>query len=61
MQFKNKVLVPREIGIAGYLLQYLSLKRISEKTGLSKKHLVAHIRNMMEKLRAENMAALKKL
>ena len=34
---------------------------MSEKTGLSKKHLAAHLHNMMEKLKAENMLALKKL
>jgi DNA-binding CsgD family transcriptional regulator len=34
---------------------------MSEKTGLSKKHLAAHLRNMMKKLGAENMVALKKL
>jgi DNA-binding CsgD family transcriptional regulator len=61
MEFKNQELIPREIEIAGYLLEDLSLKQISEKTGLSKKHLAAHIRNMMEKLGAENVAALKKI
>ena len=58
MEFKQEELVEREIEIAGYLLQDFSLKRISEKTGLSKKLLVAHIRNMMEKLKAEDMSAL---
>ena len=61
MEFKQEELVEREIEIAGYLLQDFSLKRISEKTGLSKKLLVAHIRNMMEKLKAEDMSALIKL
>ncbi len=61
MEFKNEELVDREIEIGGYLLQGFSLNHISEKTGLSKKHLTAHIRNMMEKLGAESMAGLIKL
>ena len=60
MDFKNEELVDREIEISGYLLQGLSLRQISEKTGLNKKHLVAHLRNMMEKLKVENMLALRK-
>jgi DNA-binding CsgD family transcriptional regulator len=61
MEFKQEELVEREIEIGGYLLQNFSLKQISEKTGLSKKLLVAHIRNMRQKLKAENMEALKKI
>ena len=61
MEFKNEELVEREIEIADYLLRDFSLKQISEKTGLSKKHLAAHLRNMMEKLGAQNMVALKKI
>ena len=59
MEFKQEELVEREIEIGGYLLENFSLKQISEKTGLSKKLLVAHIRNMRQKLKAENMEALK--
>jgi len=58
MEFKQEELVEREIEIGGYLLQNFSLKQISEKTGLSKKLLVAHIRNMMGKLKAANMSIL---
>ena len=58
MEFKNEELVEREIEIGGYLLQHLSMKQISVKTGLSKKHIAAHIRNMMKKLQAENMIEL---
>ena len=58
MEFKQEELVEREIEIGGYLLQNFSLKQISEKTGLSKKLLVAHIRNMMGKLKAGNMSIL---
>lgn len=61
MEFKNEELVEREIEIAGYLINNFSLKYISETTGLSKKLLVAHIRNMMEKLKTENVAALIKV
>ena len=48
MEFKNEELVEREIEIGGYLLLDLSMKQISLKTGLSKKNIAAHIRNMME-------------
>jgi DNA-binding CsgD family transcriptional regulator len=60
MEFKNEELIEREKEIAGYLVQDFSLKQISETTGLNKKILVAHIKNMMQKLRSENMATLKK-
>ena len=61
MEFKQEELVEREIEIAGYLTQGFSLKHISEKTGLSKKLLIAHLRNMMEKLKVEDISALIKL
>jgi DNA-binding NarL/FixJ family response regulator len=61
MEFKNEELVEREIEIAGYLKLDLSLKQISEATGLNKKILAAHIRNMMQKLKSEDMATLKKI
>jgi DNA-binding NarL/FixJ family response regulator len=61
MEFKQEGLVEREIEIAGYLLQGLSLKMIAEKTALSKKHLAAHIRNMREKLKAGDVKALIKM
>ncbi len=61
MEFKHEELVEREIEIGGYLIQNFSLKVISEKTGLSKKILAAHINNMMKKLQAENIADLIKL
>lgn len=61
MEFKQEEFVEREIEIAGYLVQDFSIKNISDKTGLRKKLLMAHIRNMMEKLKAEDVAALIKL
>ena len=61
MEFKNEELVEREIEIGSYLLQNFSLKLISEKTGLSRKIIAAHIHNMMKKLKAEDMVGLMKL
>jgi DNA-binding NarL/FixJ family response regulator len=61
MEFKQEELVEREIEISGYLINGFSLKHISEKTGLSKKLLAAHLRNMMKKLHTENIEALIKL
>ncbi len=61
MEFKQEELVEREIEIAGYLTQDFLLNRISEKTGLNKKLLVAHIRNMMKKLKVEDITALIRL
>jgi DNA-binding CsgD family transcriptional regulator len=58
MEFKNEELVEREIEIACYLFRDLSLNQMAEKTGLNKKILTAHLRNMMEKLQAANMDEL---
>ncbi len=58
MKFKNEELVESEIEIAGYLIQGFSLKRIAEKTGSSKKILAAHLKNMMKKLKVENIEEL---
>ncbi len=61
MEFKQEELIEREIEIAGYLLKDFSLRIISEKTGLSKKHLEAHISNMRIKLKAKDTHELIKL
>ncbi len=61
MEFKQEELIEREIEIADYLLQDFSIKLICEKTSLSKKHLSAHISNMMKKLKAEDMDNLIKV
>lgn len=61
MEFKQEELVEREIEIAAYLLQGFSLKMISEKTGLSLKHLAAHFSNMRIKLKAKDMQELAEL
>ncbi len=61
MEFKNEELIEREIEIASLLMQQFSLNQISKKTGLSKKILTAHIKNMMQKLKAEDMPTLIKI
>jgi len=61
MEFKHEALVEREIEIARYLLNDLSLKEICENAGLKRKIVVAHIRNMMQKLKAGNIEALVKV
>jgi DNA-binding CsgD family transcriptional regulator len=58
MEFKNEELVEREIEIACYLFRSFSLSKIMEATGLSKKILIAHLRNMMKKLQAESLDEL---
>lgn len=54
MGFKQEELVEREREIAGYLLKDFSLKMVSQKIGLSLKHLAAHISNMRIKLKAKD-------
>jgi len=61
MEFKQEELIEREIQIAGYLVQDFSLKHISETTGLNRRILVAHLKNMMKKLQAGDKSALIKL
>ena len=61
IEFKKEELVDREVEIGGYLMQDYSLKLISEKTGLKKKTLTAHINNMMKKLKTKDTAELVKL
>jgi len=58
MEFKNEELIEREIEIAGYLVQDFSLNHIAETTGISKRLLLVHIRNMMKKAKSENMSTL---
>ncbi len=55
MEFKKEELVDREIEIAGLLIRNVSLNQIAETTGLSKKLLTAHIKNMMQKIKASDM------
>jgi DNA-binding NarL/FixJ family response regulator len=58
MEFKHEELVEREIEIASYLVQNFSINHIAKTTGLTNKIIVAHIKNMMQKLKAGNMEAL---
>ncbi len=58
MLFRHEELVEREIEIGKYLIQNLSLTQISQKTNLSKKLIVAHLHNMMEKLQAKDLEDL---
>ena len=58
MYFKNEELIAREIEIARYLVQHASLKNICENTGLSKKIVTAHIKNMMKKLEVADIDVL---
>jgi len=55
MEFKQEALVEREIEIAAFLLQDFSLPQIAGQLAVNKKIIKAHIRNMMQKLNAENM------
>jgi DNA-binding CsgD family transcriptional regulator len=61
MEFKQEELIEREVQIAAYLVQDFSLKHISETTGLSRRILVTHLKNMMKKLQARDKSALIKL
>lgn len=58
MSFKYGVLTAREMEIAGYLKEKQSLKQIEQRTGLSKKILEAHLRNMIQKLKANDLEGL---
>ena len=58
MEFKKEELIEREIEIAGLLMQQYSLNQIAERVGLSKKLLTAHIKNMMQKMKANDMNGL---
>ena len=61
MEFKNEELIEREIEIAQHLVQDFSLNQIAGETGINKKLLTVHMRNMMKKLNAENMSTLIKI
>lgn len=58
MEFLKEALINREIEIATYLLNDFSLKKIAVELAVSKKIIAAHVRNMMQKLHAENMEDL---
>ena len=58
MEFKQEALLERELEIASYLLRRFSLEKIGRHLGINKKIVKAHIRNMMQKLHAENLEEL---
>jgi DNA-binding NarL/FixJ family response regulator len=58
MEFKQEALLEREIEIAAFLLQDFSLEKIAAHLEINKKIIKAHIRNMMQKLHAENIKDL---
>lgn len=58
MEFKQEELVEREIEIAAYLLRHFSLRQIAGQLAVNKKIIKAHVRNMMQKLNAENIEDL---
>lgn len=61
MEFKHEEFIKREIEIALYLLQENTLDEIALKTGISRKHVTAHIQNMITKSKVKNLEALKQL
>jgi DNA-binding NarL/FixJ family response regulator len=58
VEFKKEEFIERETEIASYLVSGLSIYKIAQKTGLGKKIIHAHIKNMMRKLKVENMKSL---
>ena len=58
MEFKDGVLVDRELEIARYLRHEFPMVRILKRTGMKKKILEGHVKNMREKFHAEDDAAL---
>lgn len=58
MEFRQGILVDHELEIAYYFRHAFSMDRIVEKTGMNRKILQGHVRNMREKLHAEDTAAL---
>jgi len=61
MEFKQEELVEREMEIARLLVQGYAEKEITGLTGMQRKRITAHIRNMKVKLQATNISMLVKL
>lgn len=61
MEFKSDILVDRELEIAYYFRHAFSMERIVEKTGMNRRILQGHVKNMREKLHAEDTASLIKI
>ena len=58
MEFKQEALVEREMEIAAFLQRDFSVRQIAIQLEVNKKIIKAHIRNMMQKLHAENIEDL---
>lgn len=58
MEFKHEELVEREVIIARLLVKGFSAKEISDQTGMGKRIVAAHIRNMKVKLQAKDLMLL---
>jgi DNA-binding NarL/FixJ family response regulator len=61
MGFRHEELVESELIIARLLVQGSSVKEISEQTGMGKRIVAAHIRNMKVKLQAKDLTILVRL
>ncbi len=60
-EFRYEELVENELIIGSLLAQGYSLRAISEKTGMSKRIVSTHIRNMKVKLQVKDMGEMRKL
>lgn len=60
-EFRYEELVENELIIGSLLAQGHSLRAISEKTGMSKRIVSTHIRNMKVKLQVKDIAGMRKL
>lgn len=60
MEFQYERLVENELIIGSLLAQRLSIRNISEKTGMSKKIVTTHISNMKVKLQVRDLAELRR-
>lgn len=61
MEFKSEELIEREIEIGQCLLQGYTINQICAKTGISKRLVGAHIRNMLAKLKVKDKESLLRL
>lgn len=59
MEFKYEELVENELLIGRLLIQGLTVKAIAETTGMSKRIVTTHIRNMKVKLQASELTELR--
>lgn len=60
MEFREKAFTGRELEIAHYLLENKTLPEIMQLTGLKRKLVKAHLRNMREKLHVANIKSLRR-